>query len=174
MVLLNFFSQSVRGWLGVFLTNVVASGCAVGTVGDPAGIRLGEEVAPAAFLDHSGVMAGSRERAGHCHEVTPVGYRDLDASTSDLPFPGVVRSCPPAGWAAPGRDLGAIDQQEVLLVDGLGEASAGEHQHGLQDLGDPPQDPTDCGLGPRTCLRSSSGTCPDAGVSGRSRPACAA
>lgn len=80
-------------------------GCDVGAVGHPCGIRFSKEVTPATLLDHPGVMAGSGERVGDRHEVSPVGGCDLDAEALELPFPGVVRCASTACWAVPCREV---------------------------------------------------------------------
>ena len=59
----------------------------------------------------------------------------------------MLQSLRHACWAVPRRDEAPIDQQEVSRLDRLGQAPTGQHQHRLQEPGDPAPDPADRGLG---------------------------
>ena len=141
------FLPATSGLIGGFLDRSYRGGRGVSTVSNPCGLCLRKKVTPPTLLDHPGIMTSSWERLGHRHEVAPAGGRDLDVHTLDFTFPGVVRSALPACWAPPGRNVGAVDQQELSLSDRLLHSATGEHQHRLQDLGDPAPDPADRGLG---------------------------
>lgn len=123
---------SVGSGLVGFLLDRGKSG---GGVGDPVGMCLSQENSNhilGSLSGHDGIRAtGWRPPRGLRGRWRRPGCEALD-----LAFPGVARSCLSAGWVVPTRDVGVIDQQEVPLLDRLGESAGEEDQDCLKEGGD--------------------------------------
>ena len=142
----EFFSPSHFGVDRGFLNR---SHRGVDTVSNPCGLCLRKKVTPPTLLDHPGIMTSPWERLGHRHEVAPAGSRDLHGShiglhvsRSSSQHPARLLADSPSGSVGAIELAGTVPDSDRLL-----HAATGEHQHRLQDLGDPAPDPADRGLG---------------------------
>lgn len=135
------------GLMGKLFDRGDGGGGDVGGVGDPGGCGGVEEVLPATQLEGLRVVSGPWDRVGDGDEVTAVGGGNLDVEALELAFPGVVAAGLPAGWAVPGGNVGAVDEDEMALLDRLGESAWEEDQDRFEEGGDTSPDPGDRGLG---------------------------